>query len=397
MKVCIVSATVFKVPVVGYSGLEHLAWLQAKGLAERGHGVYLVAPDGSECPGVTVIPIGPAGRVDEARAYGGFPEITEGEGPNRRVLRQKHQGYWQHLPQVDVIVDHSWCKFSYQLKAEGRLKAPILGVMHAPVNTMYQTWPPAYPGLPPVEKPCAVCISQDQANHFEALFAPAKARVARNGIDLDFYKPLGIPRTDRHLFLARFSTIKGPDLAIEACRQVGVGLDLVGDTSITNEPEFLDRCKTLCDIAPGGVGPDLVFREVDGAKSRDCRIRMVGPASRGGTVWWFSQAHCMLHPNQRFREPLGLAPLESQACGTPVIAWRYGAMSETVCHGETGLLASSMEEFITHVRTMTEINGGTGPTQGERNRCREWASQFSVERFVKRYEELCQEAIEAPW
>ena len=29
--------------------------------------------------------------------------------------------------------------------------------------------------------------------------------------------------------------------------------------------------------------------------------------------------------------------------------------------------------------------------------CREWASQFSIENMVKRYEELCKEAIEGGW
>jgi hypothetical protein len=30
-------------------------------------------------------------------------------------------------------------------------------------------------------------------------------------------------------------------------------------------------------------------------------------------------------------------------------------------------------------------------------RCREWASQFSIENMVKRYEDLCKEAIEGGW
>ena len=34
MRILVVSTPIFKLPCAGYSGLEHLAWLTAKGLAE---------------------------------------------------------------------------------------------------------------------------------------------------------------------------------------------------------------------------------------------------------------------------------------------------------------------------------------------------------------------------
>lgn len=39
-----------------------------------------------------------------------------------------------------------------------------------------------------------------------------------------------------------------------------------------------------------------------------------------------------------FLEPFGFAPVESMACGTPVIAVKEGGFRETIQHGETGLL-----------------------------------------------------------
>src|ERR1700722_14280790 len=326
MRIMVISTGVFQLPCQNYAGLEVVAYHCAKGLAEKGHEVFLVAPDGSSCPGVTIIPIGPPGQWGEHQAY---------------------NTYWQQLLQVDCVLDHSWAKYSYLIKTEGRMdKIPIIGILHAPVNTMYQK-------LPDVEKPCFVCISEDQKTHFEALFSKP-ARRCYNGIDLDFYRPMSIKRNDRYLFLARFSTIKGPDLAIEVCKDLQLGLDLVGDTSITNEPEYLAKCKAMTDGE---------------------RIKFVGPATRSGTVKWFSQSHCFLHPNQRFREPLGLAPLESQACGLPVIAWRFGAMSETVCHGETLYLVNLLDKIKQRIQEF-EI------TDGVRKRCRDWASGFSIQRMV---------------
>jgi len=260
MKIGVVSTPVFAVPVSGYSGLECLAWHQAKGLAELGNEVFLFAPDGSTCSGVTVIPFGPEGNWNEKQAYG---------------------RYWQHLLNLDCVIDNTWNKWSYCLKAEGRLKSPVLAVMHAPVNTMVGSLPPM------VDKPCFVCISHDQANHLKALYN-WNSRVAHNGVDTDFYKPLNIPRTDRFLFLARFSTIKGPDIAIEACLEAGVGLDLIGDTKITGEPEYFHKCMTMAEQSSPGW---------DHKKGK--QIRVLGGVSRAETVYWYSQAtNIPLRPNQ---------------------------------------------------------------------------------------------------
>lgn len=343
MKIAVVSAQVFACPPPGYAGLEMISWHCAEQLAQLGHEITLFAPEGSVCQHSTLFSTGPAGTWNEMQAY---------------------SKYWQELLKFDVIIDHSWQKWSYVLKGEGRLKAPVLGVLHAPVNTMIQELPPE------VENPCFVCISQDQAAHFQALFS-RQARHCYNGIDMDFYKPMTLKRRNRFLFLARFSTIKGPDLAMEACAKVGAELDLIGDTSITNEPELFQRCKDMAD----------------GEK-----IKIIGPANRGECVWWFSQNRILLHPNKLFREPFGLAPVEAQACGMPVIAWDNGAMRETVKPGATGLLVTSMEELetaITHADLL--LPEGCGKL------CREWASQFSIQNMGKRYEALCGEAISKGW
>lgn len=44
-------------------------------------------------------------------------------------------------------------------------------------------------------------------------------------------------------------------------------------------------------------------------------------------------------------EPFGLAPLEANACGTPVIALAQGGVRETVVDGENGQLVDSPEEM----------------------------------------------------
>lgn len=343
MKIAVISSTVFPCPPAGYAGLEAIAWHRAKGLAAKGHEVTLIAPEGSSCEGCTIIPTGPPGGWDEAKAF---------------------EHYKEHLGAFEAIVDDSWTKHSYLLKIEGKLKAPVLGVMHAPVDTMYKT-------LPDVEKPCFVCISKDQAAHFEALFS-REARCCYNGVDVNYYKPLDVKRTERFLFLARFSTIKGPDIGIEACKKAGVGLDLIGDTSITNEPDYLKRCLAMADGK---------------------QIKIVGSVSRGETVYWYSQASVFLHPNKTYREPFGLAPVEAMLCGLPVIAWKYGALKETVAHGVTGMLVNSVQQMIEEINFYKQ----QPPNDSMRKACRDHAMQFSIENMVNRYEELIKEAVEVGW
>lgn len=341
MKICVISSSVLVTPPSGYSGLEYIAYQIATGLAARGHSVVLIAPDGSYAPGCDVIHVGPPGQWDETKSY---------------------DKYWKFLPIFDTILDHSWQKHAYMLKAEGKLNSPVLGVLHAPANTMYQQ-------LPPVPKPCLVCISHDQATHLHALFN-YRAKVAYNGFDPEFYKSIGIPRTKRFLFLARFSSIKGADLAIQACKEAGVELDLVGDTSITGEPEFYHKVSKMADGK---------------------QIKIHGGCSRGETVYWYSQAHVMIHPNMRYREPFGLAPVEAQACGLPVIAWDSGAMRETICREEdkvTGSIVSSFEHLVVAIKSWRDAL-----TPEMRQRCREWALKFSVDNMVSRYEELCFKAV----
>lgn len=336
MKICVVSTTVIVAPPPGYAGLEMISWLCAKGLARRGHKVLMVTPKGSTAPeGVEL------------------HETTLWESE-----KQAYSGYWQKLPGFDVIIDHSWQKWSYILKAEGNLKAPILGVCHAPIDTMYNT-------PPPVVNPCLVAISKDQASAISGHLG-VPARVAYNGVDLDFYKPLAnMTHGDRYLFLARMSRIKGPHIAVDIARKLRIGLDLVGDDKITGEPGYAQR---LIELAR----PPIVYH---------------GGVARDRAVQFFNNAKALLHPNKHFREPFGLAPVEAQACGCPVIAFDNGAMRETIKHGETGFLVKSEAEMEDLVRT-------NAVASIDPKKCVEWATQFSVKNMIDAYENLAKEALE---
>jgi glycosyltransferase involved in cell wall biosynthesis len=337
MKIAVISTTIMKLPPAGYSGLEMLAFQHAEGLAKLGHKVLLVAPIGSKVP-------------EGCELHG----TTLGEGE-----QQAYSGYWQRLPECEAVIDHSWNKWSYILKAEGKLKAPVLGVMHAPAETMFMS-------PPPVPKPCLVAISKDQSGAIAGHLG-VFSRVAYNGIDLNFYKPASDQKkNDRYLFLGRMSKLKGPHIAASVARHCGVNIDLVGDDTLVESPDYVAAVKALA------TGSQVVYH---------------GGKSRAECVTFFAGAKAMLHCNAVFREPFGLSPVESQACGTPVIAWDHGAMRETINPGKTGFLVRTMDEMEDLIRT--DAVSSLSPKA-----CRAWAEQFSVENMVKRYEALCKEAVE---
>jgi glycosyltransferase involved in cell wall biosynthesis len=337
VRICVISTTVMTCPPPGYSGLEMLAWQQADRLAHRKHQVTLIAPHGSSPP-------------KDVELHG----TTVGEPE-----QQAYSGYWQKLPTFDAVIDNSWQKWSYMLKTEGKLKAPVLGVLHAPVETMFGS-------PPPVKKPCLVAISKDQAGAVMGHLGVA-ARVAYNGIDLDFYKPTGDERGNRYLFLARISKLKGPHIALEVAKRCKVGLDLVGDDVLVEDQGYVKRIREFCD------NPKLVYH---------------GGKPRAQCPAFFSMAKALLHLNFVYREPFGLSPIESMACGTPVISGELGAMRETVKHGETGFLVRTTEE-------VEELVKSDAVATIKPERCREWASQFSIQRMGERYDELVKEAVES--
>jgi len=340
MKICLISSTVLPClplddPENGYNGLEQIVWSTAAGLARRGHDVLLVAPNGSKPPpGVTL--------------HG----TTRGESEE-----QAYSGYWNRLPEYQVVIDSSWSKWSYILKIEGKLAAPILGVVHAPIHTMYQS-------APPVLFPCLVAISQDQSVAISEHLG-VNSRVARNGIDIDFYQRRSVEKTGRYLYLARMSRIKGPHLAVDLARKLRFGLDLVGDETITGEPDLAQRLRA---------------QAVN-------NIKYHGGCSRDQTVNWYSSAKAHLHTAREFREPAGLAPLEAQACGLPVLAFDNGAMRETVIHGMSGFVVKTMVDMEEFIRT--DAVASLKPED-----CRASAERYSLGQMIDAYEQLAIEAID---
>jgi glycosyltransferase involved in cell wall biosynthesis len=69
----------------------------------------------------------------------------------------------------------------------------------------------------------------------------------------------------------------------------------------------------------------------------------VGEVSHGEKVELLQHARATVFPIS-WQEPFGLVMIESMACGTPVIATRWGAVPEVIDHGRTGIIVDDWRE-----------------------------------------------------
>jgi glycosyltransferase involved in cell wall biosynthesis len=155
------------------------------------------------------------------------------------------------------------------------------------------------------------------------------------------------------LFFGRIHPDKGTRECIEVARLTGMKLIIAG--IIQDQSYFEMYVKSHLDdyqiIYVGSVGP----------KERD---RLLGGA------------YALLHPIS-FDEPFGLSVVEAMACGTPVIAFNRGSMSEIITSGITGFLVNSLDEMASAVVKTKQL---------DRFQCRKMVKErFSVDRMVKDY------------
>jgi glycosyltransferase involved in cell wall biosynthesis len=128
---------------------------------------------------------------------------------------------------------------------------------------------------------------------------------------------------DYYLVLSRLMPYKRIDVAIEACKRLNRRLVIIGD------------------------GPDRARLE----KLADDRIEFLGRQPDAIVNYYAARCRALLFPGE---EDFGMAPLEANAAGRPVIAYRGGGAIETVEEGKTGVffdqpdsrtLATAIEKF----------------------------------------------------
>ena len=89
---------------------------------------------------------------------------------------------------------------------------------------------------------------------------------------------------------------------------------------------------------------------------------------------------------ERGRQPARLVLIEALACGTPVLAYRRGAIPEIIDNGVTGFVSENLSEMAEAVGRLTEI---------DRRRCRDaFEERFTADRMARNYVALYKRIIE---
>lgn len=195
----------------------------------------------------------------------------------------------------------------------------------------------------------------DRVDYFIAISREVQARIARfyerestiiyPPVDTSRYWPSPDPPGDYFLVASRLIPYKRIDLAVRACSELDLPLIVVG--------EGRDRA-ALEAIA----GPTVRFR----GRVRDDELREL-------------LAHCraFIFPGH---EDFGIAPVEAQAAGRPVIAYAAGGALDTVLDGQTGLFfyEQTPEALVDTIQRLDSVY--FDPAAIRRN-----AERFSVDRF----------------
>jgi len=142
--------------------------------------------------------------------------------------------------------------------------------------------------------------------------------VCYHGVDLEIFKPLNLERKDFILSVGAVSPYKGYDFIIESLSRIP-----------------LDKRPFLMIVANASLSEEMHYLE-DMASQLKVKIQIEELVSDHELVLLYNQAICTVYAP--VMEPFGLVPLESMACGTPVVGIREGGVRETVIDGVTGFL-----------------------------------------------------------
>ena len=190
------------------------------------------------------------------------------------------------------------------------------------------------------------------------------ATTIHHGLPLNLMQPVFQPRGGYLAFVGRISHEKRPDRAIAIARSCGIPLKIAAKVDSVDESYFRETVVPLLD------GPEVQF---------------IGEINEKDKAAFLGEASGLLFPID-WPEPFGLVMIEAMACGTPVLAFRCGAVPEIVDEGITGLIVDTVEEAISAVPRLLALD-----RRAVRRRFEERFSSVRMARdYVRLYRSLLQ-------
>lgn len=299
------------IPPPSYGPWERVTYELVEGLEELGHEVTLFGPEGT--------------KSSASRLVATCPHSLDKGGLDSRLWEERHIAIameMAHSGAFDLVHSHLHV---HALGYSRLLPCPMVNTLHGVASHE-----PHRPILDAYREQPYVSISNAERG-----FLPGLNYVATvyNGIRVEDF-PLDTTSAGYLAFVGRLAPEKAADLAIAVAQRSDRRLLLAGEV----EPKYRDFF--AAEIEP---------------KLTDGKIEYLGSLGRPEITALVSGAAGLLMP-LRWDEPFGLVVTEALSCGTPVIAWRRGAMPEIIRHEETGFLVDNVDEAVAAVARLDEID-----------------------------------------
>jgi glycosyltransferase involved in cell wall biosynthesis len=332
VKIALLGPVAWRTPPRHYGPWEQVTGLLANGLVARGVDVTLFATLDS----VTTA------ALDGVCATG-YAEDPAMDGRIWEALHVAHA--LERSGEFDLVHNHlDWLPLAFERLAHAPLVTTIHGFSGPSIMPVYRA-----------SSSALVSISlADRAPELEY------AANVYHGVDSGEL-PFDAAGGDSLVSFGRIHPDKGTAAAIDIAAAAG-------------------RKLVICGI----VHDEAYFRECVEPRIDGDRVTYLGSVGPRGRAQVLGSSAALLHP-VAFAEPFGLSVVESMMCGTPVIAFERGSMSEIIEPGRTGYLVANSAEAAGVVDAAATI---------DRTACRAAAvERFSASRMVDDYVRVYEQVL----
>jgi glycosyltransferase involved in cell wall biosynthesis len=166
-------------------------------------------------------------------------------------------------------------------------------------------------------------------------------------------------------FLGRICPEKRPDRAIGISKRAGLPLKIAGKVDRVDRAYYDKDIKPLID--------------------ENSHVEYIGEIGDKQKETFLGDALALLNPID-MPEPFGLVMIEAFSCGTPVVVYRRGSVSEVMEHGVSGFIVESDDEAVDALLRVGSLDRAKVRKVFER--------RFTAERMARNYAELYQDILD---